>query len=449
MGSEKDKMEQQSMSDALFINDNIEVDTEQKKDISTETISEENVSEESIFGEIIEKLKEIESSDEYAILQKSIARNESLILESQSRVAEVKTNISLYNKYIKELADNFLKVLLNTGWFDKYYDAVCLFDRAHTSQEASEWCEAVKETVEESIANRDAKKIRALLNNRIINTVFTLSTRTPYLRLIEGEFTDITPFVTIQSRSFYGWLKNIETLSLVLRNLWLELEYPSIITNTYSNNSKLYLCLEESNDTLITRVQKYVEEETHACCSDRLSCLAKIKDDIESFMKVIQDAIEYYNNIYEQNEEKIKYLTDKLLNDYYKKDLELIYGIYDGIQLSIDSLKRLDESEERGKWYELLKKLSEVILSFLFKQNINLLPELSIDESHVEGKYEINNQEVKFFDFAKITVGIKAPNDELIGCVASICSYGFYRIDSKKNIKIIRETKVAVYSKEV
>lgn len=435
MESEKDSMGQVHSNGTPEINNEVHIDAsisvKDGKDISEE---------------IVKKLHAIESSDQYVVLRKLIDRNSSLLTNSQHRIVSVKQSIQYANKYIKELSDNFFKVLLDTGWFDKYYDAVCLFNKAHESKEAMEWCVAMKESLEISIAERDAYKIRALLNKRVVNAIFTLSIKTPYLRISEGAFNDIAPFVSVQSRMFYSWLKNIETLSLLLRNLWLELEYPSINMNTYYNNS--YLQLEETSTALSSYVKTYMEE-TIIPDNNYLAHLEKIKNEVEKFENNIENIIEYYENLYEQNEVRVKYLTNDLLNDYYKKDLEHIYSIYDYIQLSIDSLQaKVEECEEREKWCTLLKNLSEVIIEFLSIQNINLSPELVIGKSHIENtKFEtINNQEIDFFSFAKITSATEAPREELKDCVASISNYGFYYIDSDNNIKIIRETKVSVYN---
>lgn len=434
MESEKDIMEQ------VPSDDKAEIDSEVHIDASITVKDGKNIPE-----EILKKLDAIESSDQYVVLRKLIDRNSSLLTNSQHRLVSVKQSIQYANKYIKELSDNFLKVLLDTGWFEKYFDAVCLFNKAHESKEAMEWCVAMKESLETSITEQEAYKIKVLLSKRFVNVVFTLSTKTPYLRISEGVFNDIAPFVSVQSRTFYSWLKNIETLSLLLRNLWLELEYPSVNVNKYCSDGCLQL--EEANTGLVSYIKTYLEE----TIIPENDCLAreKIRNEVEEFENNIGNIIEYYENQYEQNEVRIKYLTNDLLNDYYKKDLEHIYGIYDGIQLSISALQtKFEECEERERWGALLKNLSEVIIKFLSIQNINLSPELVIGKSHIENSkfVTINNQEIDFFSFAKITSATEAPREELKDCVASISNYGFYYIDSDNNIKIIRETKVSVYN---
>jgi hypothetical protein len=75
----------------------------------------------------------------------------------------------------------------------------------------------------------------------VANSVFTLSTKTPYLRLKEDSFKELMPFISIQSRLFYSWLKNIESLSLLIRDHWLELEFPNLKRETYYTSNSFTL----------------------------------------------------------------------------------------------------------------------------------------------------------------------------------------------------------------
>lgn len=401
-----------------------------------------------LLKEIDNKLGIIEASEQYIFLRDAITRNNKLINDCQNRIISVKKCIQYANKYIKDLSDSFLNVIISTEWFDKYYDAVCLFDKAHDSNEAMEWCEAMKDSLDTSIADKDSLKIRVLLNRRMANAVFTLSVKTPYLRLKSEMFNDIRSFISIQSRLFYGWLKNIESISLLLRNYWLDLEFQSLRTETYNKNSDLCFQLGNINGASLSSVVKEYINEKLVQDGDCPSIKLIIKE-VDEFENNIDNMLSFYDNQYEQNESRIKYLTDTLLNDYYRKDLEPIYVMYDGIQLSIDSLlAKYEECEEREKWCTMLRNLAEIIVKFLSNQNINLSPELVVGKTHYENDtFEIiKGQKVKFFDFGRIASGTEAPREDLKERVASIRNYGFYRIDSDDNIKIIRETVVSVYN---
>ena len=393
------------------------------------------------------KLKEIEASKQYISLCSILYKNNSLITEGEKRIFAIRRKIQYANKYIKDLSDNFLNVLTATGWFDKYYDAVCLFDRAHDSEESMEWCEAMKDSLATSIddAKKEAPKIKVLINRYIANSVFTLSVKTPYLRLKESSLNDIMPFISIQSKLFYSWLKNIESLSLLLRNYWLELEFPSLKRDFYFENKDLNF-EKAVGTTLLDYVNIYIDEKSNQGIDN--SFFELIINEVDTFIEKMEDITSFYENQYEQNKKRIEYLTETLLNDYYKKDLEPIYGIYDGIMLSIDSLlSKFGKSEEREKWCSLLEGLSDVIIKFLSNQNINLSPKLTIGKSHIDNsKFEINNNPIDFFSFAKIATPTDASSEELKDCIASIRNYGFYHIDSDDNIKIIRETVVSVYN---
>ncbi|MEY8611507.1 hypothetical protein AALM74_20305 [Parabacteroides segnis] len=404
-------------------------------------------SEELLPNEIIEKLRNLENSKQIAELRNVFEKNNQLDEDFSEIHIKTKQRIQYANKYIKELADNFLNVLLGTGWFDKYHDAICLFDRAHQSVEAMEWCEAIKDAAETSMIDPEAKKIRVLLNKRIPNTQFTLSTRTPYLRVAEGKFKDIASLVSVQSRSFYVWMKNIEEIALLLRDLWLEVEYaciPSLAQKGYCTN-EYTLSLERGNGKLVEITEEYLKNRR---CSELTTSLQIIKSGVEEFEEKLDGILEHYKVIYEDNVAKSEYISVGLLKDYYEKKLERIYGIYDGIQLAIDSLQtKKDKCEEIEKWCELLKNLLVEVTKFLSVQNINALPELKVGESHItNSEYKISSKNVEFFSFAKIIAAAEAPKPELIDRIASISSYGFYRLNSKGDIVILRETKVSVYS---
>ena len=202
---------------------------------SEEDNTDEELSIDDIRLEIDRKISELETNEQYISLRNIISSNNKLLKESTKRIVEVKNAFRYANKYVKELSDKFQEVLSATGWFERYYDAVCLFDRANDSNESLEWSEAMKDSLEASITDIEKTdyKIKVLLNRRVANSVFTLSTKTPYLRLKEDSFKELMPFISIQSRLFYSWLKNIESLSLLLRNHWLELEFPNLKRETY------------------------------------------------------------------------------------------------------------------------------------------------------------------------------------------------------------------------
>lgn len=401
----------------------------------------------SIRIEIDRKISELEANDQYIALRNTISSNNKLIKEHQKRIIAVKNAIMYANKYIKDLSDKILEVLAATDWFDRYYDAVCLYDRAHDTSEALEWSEAMKDSIDASINDieKTSPKIKVLLNRRVANSVFTLSIKTPYLRLKEDSFCEIKPYISIQSKLFYSWLKNIESLSLLLRNHWLELEFPCLKKESYYTIGELNLekALEEP---LLQYIETYIEG--NITSDNARSLYESILNEIESFIENIAKIETFHKSQYEENERVIKYLTERLLNDYYKKELEPIYGIYDGIQLSKDAIvTKFGESEERESWCTLLDSLSDTIISFLSNQNINLSPKLVVGESHIDNSvFEINNKPIDFFGFAKIAASTSAPCDDLKDFVASIRNYGFYHIDSDDNIKIIRETVVSVYN---
>lgn len=414
----------------------IEHDVITKDDIAKESL--DNTSEDSVINEITERISALVSTEQYKTLKAIINKTCSLQTDNQDRVVSVEQTIKYANKYVRELSEHFLKVLLDTGWFEKYYDAVCLFNNAHESKEAMEWCEALKSTFDVSISDPGSSKIRALLNRQIVNAVFTLSVKTPYLRVKEGVFTELTPLVNIQARAFYGWLKNIEALSLRLRDLWVDIEFRTINTEPYIKNNRLLQALEK-DDSL-----EDVANTLQSCDS-----LLTLKQELDFFDNHIADMIDYYEALCEANDRTIKYLTDNLLNEYYKKDLESIFGIYDAIQLSIDSLKSTcEKSDETERWSSLLESLSKTIVDFLLKQHIHKCPELTVDKTHIENeKFTcINNQDVDFFAFAKIISATDAPSEDLKNRVASIRNYGFYLLDSESRINILRETKVSVYN---
>lgn len=414
---------------------------------SEEDNTDEELSIDDIRLEINKKISELETNEQYISLRNIISSNNKLLKESKKRIVEVKRTFRDANKYVKELSDKFQEVLSATGWFERYYDAVCLFDRANDSNESLEWSEAVKDSLETSIADIEKTdyKIKVLLNRRVANSIFTLSTKTPYLRLKEDSFKELMPFISIQSRLFYSWLKNIESLSLLIRDHWLELEFPNLKRETYYTSDSFNF-----EKVLDVPLSQYIETyiESNITNENAHSLYALIFDQIESFIENITEIESFYKNQYEENEKIIKYLTERLLRDYYKKELEPIYGIYDGIQLSKDSIvAKYSDSYERQSWFALLDSLSDTITSFLSHQNIYLSPKLVIGKSHIDNSiFVINNKPIDFFSFAKIAAATDAPSEDLKDYVASIRNYGFYHLDSDDNITIIRETVVSVYN---
>ena len=415
--------------------------------MSEEDNTDEGLSIDEIRLEIDRKISELENNEQYISLRNIISSNNKLLKESKKRIVEVKNTFRYANKYVKELSDKFLEVLSATGWFERYYDAVCLFDRANDSNEALEWSEALKDSLDTSITDTEktSPKIKVLLNRRVANSVFTLSIKTPYLRLKEDGFRELMPFISIQSKLFYSWLKNIESLSLLLRNHWLELEFPNLKRETYFARDSL-----DFEKVLDVPLSQYIETyiESRLTSANKRSLYGSIVNEIESFIDNMVEIESFHKNQYEENEKVIKYLTERLLCDYYKKELEPIYGIYDGIQLSKDSIvAKFSDSSERQSWCTLLDSLSDTIIGFLSNQNINLSPKLVIGKSHIDNSvFEINNKPIDFFGFAKIAAPTDAPSENLKDFVASIRNYGFYHIDSDDNVKIIRETVVSVYN---
>ncbi len=408
---------------------------------------DEKLSIDDIRLEIDKKISELETNEQYISLRNTINSNHKLLKESQKRIIAVKNTILYANKYVKELSDNFLDVLSATGWFDRYYDAVCLFDRAYDSNESLEWCEALRDSLNESILDSEnkARKIRALFNGRITGGVFTLSVKTPYLRLKEDIFNEIKPIIDIQSRSFYNWLKKIENLSLTLRNYWLELHCSSFKRNTYYEDAEFHL--EKVLKVPISQyVASYIDE--NIIESNDKSFYNSILNKINLFIEDIADIELFYKKQNEDNTELVKYLTEPLLDNFYKAELEPIYRIYDEIRLSINSLEeKYEQSKELKDWCSLLNSLAYTITSFLNKIRIYPLPELIIGESHIDNStFVIENKPFKFFSFANATSATEAPSEELKDCVASVSKYGFYLKDPDDNIKIIRETTASVYN---
>jgi len=398
-----------------------------------------------IKEEIKERLLAIESSEQYKALQTAVDNNRSLILKAQEQIGNVKPKISLANKYVKDFSDSFLKTILNTGWFEKYYDAICLFNKANDSSESLAWCKALKESLEESISDPDKKekKIRALFNNRMVNSVFTLSIKTPYLRIADGSFHDIEDLVKVESRTFYGWLKNIETLSLQLKNIWIELEWPEL-EKTFDENM-IHQQLEKPGVKPTSILLDFIEKELSSK-EDQFEYLNMVKEDLDSFEKKLPEIVRYYE---EDCVRTVEHFEKDLLNNYYEKDLESIYGIYDSIQLSKESLKAKQiDSMECDSWCSFLNDLSDIIIKFLNIQGIYQSPELVIGKSHIEDKFQIDNKEVDFYSFASTPSATDTPIEELIGRVASIRNYGFYRMSPENSLIIVRKTKVSVYKKQ-
>ena len=162
---------------------------------------------EELLGRIATKLEQLEADDTYRTLLETIANNHQLCADNLGKIEHVRGKIIEINKRIKDFSDMFSKELLKNDWFDKYYDAVCLFERAHDSNESLEWCEAMRDVLGESVndCEKNLPKIRALLNRRVPNSVFTLSVKTPYMRLKSGIFNKIESDVVNQTKSFYPW----------------------------------------------------------------------------------------------------------------------------------------------------------------------------------------------------------------------------------------------------
>ena len=413
---------------------------------SAETDNNE-MSIEELRNEIASQIAQLEANDMYKSLLDVIARNSQLRAEALAKIEAVRDRIVYANQYIKKFTDKFIKELLKDDWFDKYYDAVCLFERAHDSSESMEWCGAMRDVLDESVNDKEKSlpRIRVQLNRRLPNSVFTLSVKTPYLRLKNDLFKEIKVDAVNQSKSFYTWLKNIENLSMLLHNYWLELHTSSLERCTCLKCEGLNL------ETVLTvslseYVASYIDE--NVVDSNDKMFYNSILNDINLFIEKLDEIEAYHNKQYEENGALVKYLTDKLLNDYHTKDLEAIYRIYDEIRLSVDLMvAKYGESNEAKEWCRLLKSLNEVIEEFLNLQNIYRTPEMVIGESHIdESVFEIENTPYNFFSFAKVASATEATAPELVERVASVSKYGFYLKESNDNIRIIRETVVSVYN---
>lgn len=415
--------------------------------MTDEDTNNNEISIEELRYEIDKKLEQLESSEQYKSLLATLAEYHQLLAEGRANIRSVKDRIIYANKYIKDFSEKFLEALVATDWFDKFYDAVCLYNRAHDSKESLEWCEALRDSLDESILDSENKvrKIRALFNSRINGGVFTLSVKNPYLRLKDGVFNETRPIIDIQSRSFYNWLKNIESLSLTLRNYWLELHCFSPKNATYFEDAEFHL-----EKVLKTPISQYVTSYIDGNimdCSDK-SFYHSILNKINLFLENIVEIELFYKSQCEENLKAVKYLTETLLDKYYKDELESIYRIYDEIIQSIDYLnEKFGQKEEAQAWCKLLDSLAETVKVFLSHQGIHCSPKLEIGKSHIDdSEFEIENRPFKFFSFAKVTSAVEAPIKELKNCVASVSKYGFYLKDSNDNIKIIRETTASVYN---
>ena len=416
-------------------------------DESTLTPSEGPI--EKLRLEINNKVEQLQASEQYQMLCEKINRNLTLIDNAKEPIGAVALTISHANKYVKEFADDFLKAFTSTGWFERNYDAVCLYDRAHDSSESLNWCNSVKEALEATIddAAKESPKLKVQINKRVQNTVFTLSIKTPYLRIKESEFSEIAPTVSVQSKMFYSWLKNIESLSLTLRNYWLDLVFYSLKDDTYSDNFGFNL--EKATQTSLSQyVESYIDENFSE--SENESFYTDIIDRINSFTDNIAEIESFHEEQFEKNAAMVKYLTETLLMDYYVKGLEPIYGIYDNIKMAVNSIKsKYDQCEQCDKWCSLLRSLELIIENYLSLQDISPSPELIVDRSNInDTDFVINGKQIDFFGFAKIASGTDAPSSELIDFVASIRNYGFWRIDEKdsRGYTILRETVVSVYN---
>ena len=412
-----------------------------------DTNNNENSIEE-LHHEIEEKIKQLESSEQYKSLINTIDEYQ-LLHDSRANIQPVIDKIIYANQYIKVFSEKFLEILISTDWFERFYDTICLYDRAHDSTESLEWCEALRDSLNESISDteKNKRKIKALFNDHLTSSVFTLSLRTPYLRLktdIFNQRISLKPIIAIQVRSFYNWIKNIENLSLTLRNYWLELHQFSLKRDTYFEDA-LFNLEEILEKPLSQHVSLYIDENVTANNSE--SFYYSILEKINLFIDNIADIESFYKKQYDENRDRIKYLTEKLLDKYYRTDLESIYRIYDEIRMSIDYVtKKFDPCEELTAWCNLLNELAEAIKNLLSQQNIFCSPELVIGESNINNNFEIENKLFNFFNFAKIAIGVEAPREELKDCVASVSKYGFYLKESESDIKIIRETTTSVYN---
>ena len=415
--------------------------------VPAETPAEDTI--ENLLLEIKSKIEELQKDEQYLMLCEKINRNICFVEDAKEEISVVEHKISWANKYVKTFAEDFLEAFSSTGWFDRAYDAVCLYDRANDSAEALNWCNSVKEAVEVTINDTDNEqpKLKVHINRRVPNSVFTLSLKTPYLRIKENEFSEIGQIVSVQSKMFYSWLKNIENLSLSLRNNWVDLEFPALKKDTYSED--LEFNLEKASQTSLSQyVESYIDANAPEC--EDKSFYLDIIDRINSFNEHLADIDSFYEKQHEHNSATVKYLTETLLADYYVKGLEPIYGIYDNIKIAADSLKsKYGECKETEKWCSLLATLELLIENFLEHQNVFPSPELIVDESNINNTdFVINDQELDFFSFAKIATATEAPRKELIDYVASIRNYGFWCIDRKdsRGYRILRETVVSVYN---
>lgn len=406
---------------------------------------ETQMNQETLFNDIMQKAREIEASEQYEELLSICSKNKSLIEALKKRIGENSTYISLVNLYHSEFSDTFINAILDTGWFDKYYDAICLFNNANESKEAREWSEAFKDVLEISINEPDSKKIKVLLNKSIPNTTFTLSLKTPYLRIKEGRFDHLADYAINQSRSFYGYLKNIEVLSLKLKDLWIQWTWKFPHFETSSKDLQIPYYLENLEEhSLSAKIENYIY---NTQCRDNQVDLKNIFDDLCAFENKLDLIIQEQQTIYEKNE---RVLPLNYINEFLRTELEPIFSIYDQVQLSRNLLCQTyydNEDNEKEEWLSLLDKLISVIESFLCgRLELYKSPDLIIGQSHIEEKYLLaNNENVDYFRFADISAPIDSPAENMVGRVASISKYGFYRIESDNSITIIRKTGAAIY----
>lgn len=426
--------------------------------LSTQDGDDPVISIEDLRLSIVSKIQELEGNETFKSLCKTIKLNNDLFQEIRCQIGKVAIDKLKYaNKCAKQFSDTFLDIIKKTEWFDSYYDAICLYGRANDSTEALEWSKALRESLDTSIedVNKEDKKIKALLNHRLANPgTFTLSLKTPFLRIKDDLFKETRAIIVSQSSMIYTWLKKIENFTLSLKDRWLSVEFPGTKDDRYFKSNYADFNLEKiaMEESILQYVENYFEEcSNYSGTADQkslLNTLQNIEKHIKEFSERLEDIHLHYSEQYEANKKVKKYLETTLLEDIYTKDLKPIYEIYDGIRLAIDYiLQKYGESEDTKTWCSFLEELAETITNFLGNLNINPSPKLEAGKSHyANSEYIIGGKPVDFFTFAEVSVGVEAPTEELQGYVESIREHGFYYLEGNGNFKIIRMSTVAVYA---